>query len=220
MPKNQILRENHESATPSAFPNLKSKSIAAASPSSRRQNSSKENSAPTSDPNSTVSPATAKMKSPLPPRPTLKRKLSVEAAVGLENSDGPTNPADSGVKVNLWKKTWFQIILVLLQLALVREVYRIVTFGFSSLPFRSALEFSYCLVKPLYVLSSRIFYFILFFYLGSPIFWNSLSLSMWCDIFSINARSMYSLYRIFWNKIWFFKWFWMNEVVLVQLDFR
>ncbi|CAI9777016.1 unnamed protein product [Fraxinus pennsylvanica] len=103
MPRNQILRENHESATPptpSAFPNPKSKLIvAAASPSNRRQKSSKENAAPTSDPNSTASPATAKMKSPLPPRPTLKRKLSADAAVGLENSDGPTNPADSGVKV-------------------------------------------------------------------------------------------------------------------------
>ncbi|CAI9777012.1 unnamed protein product [Fraxinus pennsylvanica] len=103
MPRNQILRENHESATPStpsAFPNLKSKSIAAASPSNRRQNSYKENSAPTSDPNSTASPATAKMKSlPLPSWPTLKQKLSVDAAVGLENSDGPTNPADSVVKV-------------------------------------------------------------------------------------------------------------------------
>ncbi|CAA2958426.1 BSD domain containing [Olea europaea subsp. europaea] len=28
-------------------------------------------------------------------QPTLKRKLSVEAAVGLENSDEPTNPVDS-----------------------------------------------------------------------------------------------------------------------------
>ncbi|CAI9762820.1 unnamed protein product [Fraxinus pennsylvanica] len=98
MPRNQILRENYESASPtppSASPNPKSKLIAAGSPSNRRHKSSKEN----ADPNSIMSPATAKMKSPLPPRPTLKRKLTVEAAVGLENNTGPVNPADSGVKV-------------------------------------------------------------------------------------------------------------------------
>ncbi|KAL2530140.1 Kinesin-like protein KIN12B [Forsythia ovata] len=101
MPRNPILRENHETVTTplSASPNPKSKSIAAASPSNRRHKSSKENAPPTSDLNSIVSPATAKMKSPLPPRPTLKRKLSVEPAVGLENSAGPANPSDSGVKV-------------------------------------------------------------------------------------------------------------------------
>ncbi|CAA2996922.1 kinesin KIN12B [Olea europaea subsp. europaea] len=98
MPRNQILRENYESAAhtpPSASPNPKCKLIAAGSPSNRRHKSSKEN----ADPNSIASPATAKLKSPLPPRPTLKRKLTVEAAVGLENSAGPANSADSGVKV-------------------------------------------------------------------------------------------------------------------------
>lgn len=97
MPKNQIMRENHENLA--ASPNPKSKPT---TPNPiRKLKSSKENAPPTaaSDPNSMASsPAAAKMKSPLPPRPPLKRKLSVESAVP-ENSGAAVNSLDSGVKV-------------------------------------------------------------------------------------------------------------------------
>ncbi|KAL0358436.1 UNVERIFIED_CONTAM: Kinesin-like protein KIN-12B [Sesamum angustifolium] len=99
MPRNQILRENHEAVA--ASPNPKSKPTTP-NPSSRKLKSSKENAPPTpaSDPNvGTSSPAT-KMKSPLPPRPPLKRKLSVESTVA-ENCGGAANSLDSGVKVVL-----------------------------------------------------------------------------------------------------------------------
>ncbi|KAL6582126.1 TRAFAC class myosin-kinesin ATPase superfamily [Orobanche minor] len=97
MPRNQILRENHDTVT--ASPNPKSKPTTP-NPSSRKLKSSKENAPPTpaSDSNyMTLSPA-AKMKSPLPPRPPLKRKLSVET-VASENCGAATNSLDSGVKV-------------------------------------------------------------------------------------------------------------------------
>ncbi|KAL3641664.1 TRAFAC class myosin-kinesin ATPase superfamily [Castilleja foliolosa] len=97
MPRNQILRENHEALT--ASPNLKSKPTTP-NPSSRKLKSSKENAPPTpaSDPNSMTSSPAAKMKSPLPPRPPLKRKLSVES-VASENCSTAVNSLDSGVKV-------------------------------------------------------------------------------------------------------------------------
>ncbi|KAL6548776.1 TRAFAC class myosin-kinesin ATPase superfamily [Orobanche gracilis] len=97
MPRNQILRENHDTVT--ASPNPKSKPTTP-NPNSRKLKSSKENAPPTpdSDPNyMTLSPA-AKMKSPLPPRPPLKRKLSVET-VASEDCVAATNSLDSGVKV-------------------------------------------------------------------------------------------------------------------------
>ncbi|KAI3470080.1 hypothetical protein Pfo_026743 [Paulownia fortunei] len=97
MPRNQILRENHDTVT--ASPNPKSKPTTP-NPSNRKLKSSKENAPPTpaSDPNSMTSSPAAKMKSPLPPRPPLKRKLSVES-VGSENCSAAANSLDSGVKV-------------------------------------------------------------------------------------------------------------------------
>ncbi|KAL3635015.1 TRAFAC class myosin-kinesin ATPase superfamily [Castilleja foliolosa] len=97
MPRNQILRENHETLT--ASPNLKPKPTTP-NPSSRKLKSSKENAPPTpaSDPNSITSSPAAKMKSPLPPRPPLKRKLSVESGPS-ENCATAANSIDSGVKV-------------------------------------------------------------------------------------------------------------------------
>ncbi|XP_057773195.1 kinesin-like protein KIN-12B [Salvia miltiorrhiza] len=96
-PRNQIMRENHENVA--ASPNPKSKPTTP-NP-NRKHKSSKENAPPTpaSDPNSmTSSPAAAKMKSPLPPRPPLKRKLSVES-VAPDNPAPAANLLDSGVKV-------------------------------------------------------------------------------------------------------------------------
>lgn len=93
------MRENNENVT--ASPNPKSKPTTP-NP-SRKLKSSKENAPPTpaSDPNSmTSSPAAAKMKSPLPPRPPLKRKLSVES-VASDNSAAAANSLDSGVKVRI-----------------------------------------------------------------------------------------------------------------------
>ncbi|KAK4404119.1 Kinesin-like protein KIN-12B [Sesamum angolense] len=101
MPRNQILRENHEAVA--ASPNPKSKPTTP-NPSSRKLKSSKENAPPTpaSDPNvGTSSPAT-KMKSPLPPRPPLKRKLSVESTVA-DNCGGAANSLDSGVKSDIFE---------------------------------------------------------------------------------------------------------------------
>ncbi|KAL3829272.1 hypothetical protein ACJIZ3_018074 [Penstemon smallii] len=99
LPKTQILRENHEVAVTNS-PNPKSKPPPTTpNPSNRKFKLSKENAPPTpSDPNSmTSSPATtSKMKSPLPPRPPLKRKLSVESAMP-ENC--AASSLDSGVKV-------------------------------------------------------------------------------------------------------------------------
>ncbi|EPS69859.1 hypothetical protein M569_04902, partial [Genlisea aurea] len=85
-----ILREIHE-AVAAASPISRSKS------NSRRPKSSKENAppAPSPDPNS---PALSKIKSPLPPRPPLKRKLAAESGA-LDNFSVPANPSDSGVKV-------------------------------------------------------------------------------------------------------------------------
>ncbi|KAH6770100.1 phragmoplast-associated kinesin-related protein [Perilla frutescens var. hirtella] len=91
------MRENHENVA--ASPNPKSKPTTP-NP-NRKLKSSKENAPPTpaSDPNSmTSSPAAAKMKSPLPPRPPLKRKLSVDS-VTSDNSAAAANSSDSGVKV-------------------------------------------------------------------------------------------------------------------------
>lgn len=91
------MRENNENVA--ASPNPKSKPTTP-NP-SRKLKSSKENAPPTPapDPNSmTSSPAAAKMKSPLPPRPPLKRKLSVES-VASDNSAAAANSLDSGVKV-------------------------------------------------------------------------------------------------------------------------
>ncbi|KAJ0042313.1 hypothetical protein Pint_17753 [Pistacia integerrima] len=89
-PRNTILRETHSSESPSSSspnPNSKLKS-------SWKQKSSKEN-APPSDLNSLLppSPASSKIKSPLPPRPPnpLKRKLATDTLpenvmVGVPNS--------------------------------------------------------------------------------------------------------------------------------------
>ncbi|XP_075512067.1 kinesin-like protein KIN-12B [Primulina tabacum] len=109
VPRNQILRENHHetavNAPLSSSPNPKSKP-GTPNPSIRKhKSSSKENAQPiNSDINVTSSPSTvpSKLKSPLPPRPPLKRKLSVEsaaAAAALENGVVPVNSSDSGVKV-------------------------------------------------------------------------------------------------------------------------
>ncbi|KAK4420079.1 Kinesin-like protein KIN-12B [Sesamum alatum] len=101
MPRNQILRENHEAVA--ASPNPKSKPTTP-NPSSRKLKSSKENAPPTpaSDPNAGSSSPATKMKSPLPPRPPLKRKLSVESAVA-ENCGGAANSLDSGVKNDIFE---------------------------------------------------------------------------------------------------------------------
>ncbi|GFP94193.1 kinesin-like protein kin12b [Phtheirospermum japonicum] len=101
MPRSQVLRENHETLT--ASPNLKSKPTTP-NPSSRKLKSSKENAPPTpaSDPNSMTSSPAAKMKSPLPPRPPLKRKLSVET-VASENCATAANSLDSGVKIDIFE---------------------------------------------------------------------------------------------------------------------
>ncbi|KAG6393427.1 hypothetical protein SASPL_147668 [Salvia splendens] len=96
-PRNQIMRENHENIA--ASPNPKSKPTTP-NP-NRKLKSSKENAPPTpaSDPNSMApSPAPAKLKSPLPPRPPLKRKLSIESAAA-DNAAPTPNSLDSGVKV-------------------------------------------------------------------------------------------------------------------------
>ncbi|GER32660.1 phragmoplast-associated kinesin-related protein [Striga asiatica] len=97
MPRNQILRENHEAAA--ASPNPKSRPTTP-NPSSRKLKSSKENAPPTpaADPNSMASSPASKMRSPLPPRPPLKRKLSVES-VGSDICGAAANSLDSGVKV-------------------------------------------------------------------------------------------------------------------------
>lgn len=97
MPRNQVLRENHDTVT--ASPNPKSKPTTP-NPSNRKLKSSKENAVPTpaSDPNVMTSSPAAKMKSPLPPRPPLKRKLSVES-VASENCVAAASSLDSGVKV-------------------------------------------------------------------------------------------------------------------------
>ncbi|KZV26325.1 Phragmoplast-associated kinesin-related protein isoform 1 [Dorcoceras hygrometricum] len=108
MPRSQILRENHHetasNAPQSSSPNLKSKPGTPNTSSRKHKSSSKENAQPiNSDLNVTSSPSSAsvKLKSPLPPRPPLKRKLSVEsaAAAALENGVVPVNSPDSGVKV-------------------------------------------------------------------------------------------------------------------------
>ncbi|KAK4483353.1 hypothetical protein RD792_010539 [Penstemon davidsonii] len=103
LPKTQILRENHEVAVTNS-PNPKSKPPPTTpNPSNRKFKLSKENAPPTpSDPNSmTSSPATtSKMKSPLPPRPPLKRKLSVDSAVP-ENC--AASSLDSGVKIDIFE---------------------------------------------------------------------------------------------------------------------
>ncbi|KAL1535673.1 TRAFAC class myosin-kinesin ATPase superfamily [Salvia divinorum] len=96
-PRNQIMRENHENVA--ASPNPKSKPTTP-NP-SRKLKSSKENAPPTpaSDPNSmTSSPSPAKLKTPLPPRPPLKRKLSIDSAAA-DNAAPAANSLDSGVKV-------------------------------------------------------------------------------------------------------------------------
>ncbi|KAL8481040.1 hypothetical protein ACS0TY_026994 [Phlomoides rotata] len=97
MPRNQILKENLDNVTTS--PNPKSKPTTP-NPSNRKLKSSKENAPPTpaSDPNSMTSSPATKMRSPLPPRPPLKRKLSVES-VASENCAAAGNTLDSGVKV-------------------------------------------------------------------------------------------------------------------------
>ncbi|KAJ0043965.1 hypothetical protein Pint_17771 [Pistacia integerrima] len=89
-PRNTILRETHSIESPSSSspnPNSKLKS-------SQKQKSSNEN-APPSDLNSLLppSPASSKIKSPLPPRPPnpLKRKLATDTLpenvmVGVPNS--------------------------------------------------------------------------------------------------------------------------------------
>ncbi|XP_047946406.1 kinesin-like protein KIN-12B [Salvia hispanica] len=92
-PRNLVMRENHENIAPS--PNPKSKPTTP-NP-NRKLKSSKENAPPTpaSDPKSIASsPAPAKMKSPLPPRPPLKRKLA-----DSDYSAPAANLLDSGVKV-------------------------------------------------------------------------------------------------------------------------
>ncbi|KAL8048654.1 hypothetical protein ABFX02_07G081100 [Erythranthe guttata] len=96
-PRNHTLRENPDAVT--ASPNPKSKPTTP-NQSNRKLKSSKENAppAPASDPNIPTSSPAAKMKSPLPPRPPLKRKLSVES-VASENCAPPSNSLDSGVKV-------------------------------------------------------------------------------------------------------------------------
>ncbi|KAG8369560.1 hypothetical protein BUALT_Bualt14G0026100 [Buddleja alternifolia] len=99
MPRNQILRENHDAATTS--PNPKSSKPTTPNPSNRKLKSSKEN-APPSDPNSMVLSPAAKMKSPLPPRPPLKRKLSVES-VASDNCVAALNSLDSGVKIDIFE---------------------------------------------------------------------------------------------------------------------
>ncbi|XP_042028480.1 kinesin-like protein KIN-12B [Salvia splendens] len=96
-PRNQIMRENHENIA--ASPNPKSKPTTP-NP-NRKLKPSKENAPPTpaSDPNSMAPPpAPAKLKSPLPPRPPLKRKLSIESAAA-DNDAPAANSLDSGVKV-------------------------------------------------------------------------------------------------------------------------
>ncbi|GER27847.1 phragmoplast-associated kinesin-related protein, partial [Striga asiatica] len=100
MPRNQILRENHEIV--SASPNPKSRPTTQ-SPSSRKLKSNKENAPPTpaSDTNSMGSSSAAK-KSSLPPRPPLKRKLSVEP-VASENCGAAANSLDSGVKIDIFE---------------------------------------------------------------------------------------------------------------------
>lgn len=102
-PRNAILRETE-------LPPPSNPSPAKPKP-SRKQKAAKEN-APPSDPNSLLSdskhsPAAAKLKSPLPPRPPssnpLKRKLSVETVP--ENSVLGTS--DSGVQVSLLDSFYF-----------------------------------------------------------------------------------------------------------------
>ncbi|CAA0833219.1 Kinesin-like protein KIN12B [Striga hermonthica] len=97
MPRNQILRDNHEAAA--ASPNPKSRPTTP-NPSSRKLKSNKENAPPTpaADPTSMTSSPASKIRSPLPPRPPLKRKLSVESA-GADNCGAAANSLDSGVKV-------------------------------------------------------------------------------------------------------------------------
>ncbi|KAK6146279.1 hypothetical protein DH2020_020148 [Rehmannia glutinosa] len=101
MPKNQILKENHDTVT--ASPNPKSKPTTP-NPSSRKLKSSKENAPPTpaSDPNSMTSSPAAKMKSPLPPRPPLKRKLAVESVASENCPAVAANSLDSGVKIDIF----------------------------------------------------------------------------------------------------------------------
>ncbi|KAL1562158.1 TRAFAC class myosin-kinesin ATPase superfamily [Salvia divinorum] len=92
-PRNQVMRENHENVAASPYP----KSKPTTPNPNRKLKSSKENAPPTpaSDPKSiTSSPAPAKMKSPLPPRPPLKRKLA-----DSDYSAPAANLLDSGVKV-------------------------------------------------------------------------------------------------------------------------
>ncbi|XP_073275294.1 kinesin-like protein KIN-12B [Primulina huaijiensis] len=106
MPRSQIFRENQPETAVNAplysSPNPKLKP-GTPNPSSRKhKSSSKENAQPiNSDLNVTSSPSSvsAKLKSPLPPRPPLKRKLTVEPAAALENGVVPVNSSDSGVKV-------------------------------------------------------------------------------------------------------------------------
>ncbi|PSS32623.1 Kinesin-like protein [Actinidia chinensis var. chinensis] len=104
-PRNAILRENHTSEVSSPNPSsVKQRS------SSRKNKGSKEN-APPADLNAILdspalasgkpSPATMKMKSPLPPRPpssnSLKRKFTIESVP----ENGVLGSSDSGVKVIL-----------------------------------------------------------------------------------------------------------------------
>ncbi|XP_051133503.1 kinesin-like protein KIN-12B [Andrographis paniculata] len=98
MPRNPILRENHDAVNVS--PNPKSKPTTP-NPPSRKLKTSKENAPPTppppADPNLPTSSPVLKTKSALPPRPPLKRKLSVES-VASDCAPAGTS-SDSGVKV-------------------------------------------------------------------------------------------------------------------------
>ncbi|GFY83651.1 phragmoplast-associated kinesin-related protein [Actinidia rufa] len=106
-PRNAILRENHTSEVSSPNPSsVKQRS------SSRKNKGSKEN-APPADLNAILdspalasgkpSPATMKMKSPLPPRPpssnSLKRKFTIESVP----ENGVLGSSDSGVKLEIFQ---------------------------------------------------------------------------------------------------------------------
>lgn len=111
-PRNTILRETHlnqeaHSPNPSSLKQRKQKSGAKENAPPQQsdlgQVSADHLSSPM-DPRKPAAPSpmtVAKMKSPLPPRPPLKRKLSLESSGSEKGNNPPSYCSDSGVKVIL-----------------------------------------------------------------------------------------------------------------------
>lgn len=106
--RNTILKETHlnqeaQSPNPSSLKQRKQKSGAKENAPPQQPEFGQDHLSPM-DPRKPAAPSpmtVAKMKSPLPPRPPLKRKLSLESSGSEKGNNPPSYSSDSGVKVIL-----------------------------------------------------------------------------------------------------------------------